>query len=71
MRLVSSGAGIIFKGSGFYITDYKKKEDRFKSRARNGYANSEKEADKSKQTGSNSKEQQTFQTAETKKRHHS
>lgn len=23
-RLVSSGAGLIFKGSGFYITDYKK-----------------------------------------------
>ncbi|MBM3327036.1 MAG: zinc ribbon domain-containing protein [Calditrichaeota bacterium] len=22
-RLVSSGAGLIFKGSGFYITDYK------------------------------------------------
>lgn len=25
-RLISSGAGLIFKGSGFYITDYKKKE---------------------------------------------
>ena len=24
-RLISSGAGIIFKGSGFYATDYKKK----------------------------------------------
>ncbi len=24
-RLVSAGAGLIFKGSGFYITDYKKK----------------------------------------------
>jgi len=24
-RLVSSGAGLIFKGSGFYETDYKKK----------------------------------------------
>ncbi len=23
-RLIGSGAGIIFKGSGFYITDYKK-----------------------------------------------
>ncbi len=23
-RLISSGAGLIFKGSGFYITDYKK-----------------------------------------------
>jgi len=24
-RVVSGGAGLIFKGSGFYITDYKKK----------------------------------------------
>ncbi len=23
-RLISSGAGLIFKGSGFYLTDYKK-----------------------------------------------
>lgn len=27
-RLISSGAGIIFKGSGFYATDYKKKTPR-------------------------------------------
>jgi putative FmdB family regulatory protein len=25
-RLISSGSGIIFKGSGFYETDYKKKD---------------------------------------------
>ena len=25
-RLISPGSGFIFKGSGFYITDYKKKE---------------------------------------------
>ena len=24
-RLIGSGAGVIFKGSGFYATDYKKK----------------------------------------------
>lgn len=24
-RLISGGAGLVFKGSGFYITDYKKK----------------------------------------------
>ncbi len=27
-RLISGGGGIIFKGSGFYVTDYKKKEQR-------------------------------------------
>ncbi len=25
-RLISSGAGVIFKGSGFYATDYKNKD---------------------------------------------
>ncbi|HOX55236.1 MAG: zinc ribbon domain-containing protein [Candidatus Omnitrophica bacterium] len=31
-RLIGSGAGIIFKGSGFYATDYKKsKEGKSKS----------------------------------------
>lgn len=24
-RLISSGAGLIFKGSGFYVNDYRKK----------------------------------------------
>ncbi len=27
-RLISGGCGLIFKGSGFYITDYKKKEQK-------------------------------------------
>jgi putative FmdB family regulatory protein len=30
-RLIGSGAGLIFKGSGFYITDYKKNESNKKS----------------------------------------
>ncbi|HEX9934870.1 MAG TPA: FmdB family zinc ribbon protein [bacterium] len=25
-RLISTGVGLIFKGTGFYVTDYKKKE---------------------------------------------
>ena len=28
-RLIGSGAGIIFKGTGFYETDYKKKTGKF------------------------------------------
>ncbi|MDX9701963.1 MAG: zinc ribbon domain-containing protein [Candidatus Auribacterota bacterium] len=27
-RLIGTGAGIIFKGSGFYCTDYKRKEEK-------------------------------------------
>lgn len=30
-RLISAGIGLIFKGSGFYITDYRSKEYREKS----------------------------------------
>lgn len=36
-RLVSGGAGLIFKGSGFYITDYAKKNT---SGSSNGSSNS-------------------------------
>ncbi|HPA46627.1 MAG TPA: zinc ribbon domain-containing protein [bacterium] len=31
-RLIGAGAGIIFKGSGFYETDYRKKEYKGKAR---------------------------------------
>ena len=30
-KLIGSGAGLIFKGSGFYLTDYKKSADKTKS----------------------------------------
>jgi putative FmdB family regulatory protein len=30
-RLISGGAGLVFKGSGFYITDYKRAGDRPKT----------------------------------------
>ncbi len=32
-RLIGSGAGLIFKGSGFYSTDYKKPEKKTGSKA--------------------------------------
>lgn len=31
-RLVSGGSGLIFKGSGFYLTDYVKKNNKEKSK---------------------------------------
>jgi|TARA_B100000035_G_C20978520_1_gene544330 predicted nucleic acid-binding Zn ribbon protein len=31
-RLVSGGSGLIFKGSGFYLTDYAKKDSPGKSK---------------------------------------
>jgi putative FmdB family regulatory protein len=41
-RLVGAGAGLIFKGSGFYITDYRSK----------GYTEAAKKETGSKETGS-------------------
>src|SRR5215207_1243022 len=35
-RLVSAGAGIIFKGSGFYITDYRDAAYKDKAKAETG-----------------------------------
>src|SRR6266581_3895342 len=28
VRIIGGGAGLVFKGSGFYLTDYKKKTDK-------------------------------------------
>jgi len=37
-RLIGTGAGLIFKGSGFYITDYRDKSYADKAKADNGSA---------------------------------
>ena len=37
-RLISTGAGLIFKGSGFYITDYRDKSYTDKANAESGAA---------------------------------
>ncbi len=49
-RLISSGAGLIFKGSGFYATDYKNKST---------FSNNKKETDSSCSSCDQSKCQQT------------
>jgi putative FmdB family regulatory protein len=51
-RLISAGAGILFKGSGFYITDYrsdsyKKSADADKKTSSGGEAKSESKSDPS------------------------
>lgn len=35
-RLISAGSGLIFKGSGFYITDYKRKPAETAARSESG-----------------------------------
>ena len=53
-RLIGAGAGIIFKGSGFYVTDYKKS-----SSATNGAKNGAKNNDVSKKIENSGEKKQT------------
>ena len=51
-RLLSAGAGLLFKGSGFYITDYKKSSGGEKSGAEK--SGGEKTGESKKESGSSS-----------------
>jgi putative FmdB family regulatory protein len=48
-RMIGTGAGLIFKGSGFYVTDYKKKS------GSSGESGESKPAAKEKKEGKESK----------------
>ena len=50
-RLISTGAGLIFKGSGFYITDYRDKSysDKAKAESAGGEAKTETKTDSTAQ----------------------
>ena len=48
-RIISGGTGLIFKGSGFYLTDYKnKKSDKKKSNSEKSETESKKKKNSSK-----------------------
>ena len=59
-RLIGAGSGIIFKGSGFYQTDYRsesyKKEAKAEADAATGNGKKDKSGDKKKTSDSKSKE---------------
>ena len=44
-RLIGAGAGLIFKGSGFYITDYRSKDYKEKARSDVGGGEAAKKSD--------------------------
>lgn len=46
-RLISGGAGFLFKGDGFYITDYRSDDYRRRAREETGVGAEEKAGDKS------------------------
>lgn len=50
-RLISGGAGLLFKGGGFYITDYRSEEYREKARAEAGTGTERKGEGKSDSKG--------------------
>lgn len=45
-RVISGGAGLIFKGSGFYITDYARKADKKGSNGSKSETEKEKKTEK-------------------------
>lgn len=52
VRLLSGGAGLIFKGSGFYITDYKQNKAKGKSDSEVKKTDSENKAQKTDEKSS-------------------
>ncbi|MCF6175055.1 MAG: hypothetical protein L3J71_04770 [Victivallaceae bacterium] len=57
-RLIGSGAGIIFKGSGFYCTDYRS----------DSYNNAKKQAADSKSSSTESKSKSSKKTTDKKQK---
>ena len=59
-RLMSSGAGLIFKGSGFYLTDYKKSNTSLSSSTKSepkSDSKSESQSDSQKESTTESKKE--------------
>lgn len=56
-RLIGSGSGIIFKGSGFYQTDYR--TESYKNGESNAKKSTTKSSEKSKDTKSKSKDKKS------------
>lgn len=53
-RLISAGGGLLFRGSGFYITDYRSSEYQAKAKAESSpAASASKEAAPAKDTSTN------------------
>ncbi|MCH7691720.1 MAG: zinc ribbon domain-containing protein [candidate division Zixibacteria bacterium] len=53
-RIISGGAGLIFKGSGFYITDYKRKGEKKPTEKSESKNDSKKESKESSSSSSTS-----------------
>lgn len=54
-RLISAGGGLLFKGSGFYITDYRSDDYKKKAKAETSTTSSDSDKSGSSKTGSTEK----------------
>ena len=58
-RLISGGSGVIFKGSGFYETDYRKKDGGSSTKSEQPSSSASSDAPKSSGTDSQKKSEST------------
>ena len=65
-KLISSGAGLIFKGSGFYITDYRSEGYKAAAKKESGAASTDAGKTDKAAAGSESKAGKPAATAESK-----
>ena len=67
-RLISSGAGILFKGSGFYETDYRSDQYKKDAKADSDAASKSKSDSSSKSSSSKSKDSTKSSSTSKKKK---
>jgi len=63
-RMIGAGAGLLFKGSGFYITDYR--SESYKQGAKNEAKSKEAKSDSAKSDSSTSESKSSSKTSSTK-----
>lgn len=62
-RLISAGAGLIFKGSGFYLTDYKNSSNKSSESASESSSSKSTASEKASDTSSSTTEKSTEKTS--------
>lgn len=71
-RVISGGGGVVYKGDGFYVTDYKNKDNKNGRNSQNGTAKSKSDDGGSDSNNSNTKAEKsdTQSTADPKSKDH-
>ena len=69
-RLIGSGAAVLFKGSGFYTTDYRSEHYQKQAKAENEKQDTKAEKPKTKQSGPSGKKESKADTSSNRKKQH-